>query len=96
MASEWVATFGLLATIVGFSRFHPKTTAVGVALYIVGAYWFISSTSFANPAVSLARTMTNTFAGIAPKSLIGYLVAQFLAVASFSLLESILFSERRV
>lgn len=95
MTSEWLATFGLLSTIVGFSRFQPQKTAVGVALYIVGAYWFTSSTSFANPAVSIARSLTDTFSGIAPQSLLGYVAAQFLAVVSFNFLEPILFSDHQ-
>jgi glycerol uptake facilitator-like aquaporin len=95
LLSEWIATFGLLFTIVGFSKFQPKKTAMGVALYIVGAYWFTSSTSFANPAVSIARSLTDTFSGIAPQSLFGYVTAQFLAVVSFLFLEPILFSDHQ-
>ncbi len=94
ITSEIVATFGLLFTISGFSRFQPAKTAMGVALYIVGAYWFTSSTSFANPAVSIARSLTNTFAGIAPHSLWGYIAGQFFAVVVFLGLEPVLFSEK--
>ena len=66
--SEFVATFGLLATIFGTLRFRPDFTATAVGLYITSAYWFTASTSFANPAVTLARSLSNTFAGIAPGS----------------------------
>ncbi|WP_394762845.1 MIP/aquaporin family protein [Phenylobacterium sp.] len=66
--SEFVATFGLLGVILGTSRARPEFTPVAVGLYITAAYWFTSSTSFANPAVTLARSLSNTFAGIAPSS----------------------------
>lgn len=78
--SEFVATFGLLATIAGCSR-KPDTTPTLVGLYIVAAYWFTASTSFANPAVTLARSLTNSFSGIAPSSAPGFVAAQFIAVA---------------
>lgn len=74
--SEFIATFGLLAVIWGCSRRRASVTPFAVASYIVAAYWFTSSTSFANPAVTLARTLTNTFAGIAPSSVPGFLVGQ--------------------
>jgi glycerol uptake facilitator-like aquaporin len=74
--AEFVATFGLLATILGTSRFRPDSTAMAVGLYITAAYWFTASTSFANPAVTIARTLTNTFAGIALESVLPFLVAQ--------------------
>lgn len=76
--SEFVATFGLIGTIWGTQRFRPATTPIAVALYIVAAYWFTASTSFANPAVTIARSLSNTFAGIAPRSTPGFVVAQFL------------------
>ena len=76
--SEAVATFGLLATIAGASRFRPEATAVCVGLYITAAYWFTASTSFANPAVTLARGLTDTFAGIAPASIPGFVLGQAL------------------
>jgi glycerol uptake facilitator-like aquaporin len=66
--SECVATFGLIATILGTLRFRPAATPATVSLYIVAAYWFTASTSFANPAVTFARALSNTFAGIAPSS----------------------------
>lgn len=74
--SEAVATFGLMATIFGTIRFKHDFTPVAVGLYITAAYWFTSSTSFANPAVTLARSLSNTFAGIAPHSVPGFIAAQ--------------------
>jgi glycerol uptake facilitator-like aquaporin len=64
--SEFVATFGLLSVIWGCSRLRADAVPFAVGLYITGAYWFTASTSFANPAVTLARSFTNTFAGIRP------------------------------
>jgi glycerol uptake facilitator-like aquaporin len=77
--SEFVATFGLLATIAGSIRYTPKSTPALVALYIAAAYWFTASTSFANPAVTIARSLTDSFAGIAPTSAPGFIAAQFAA-----------------
>ena len=74
--SEFVATFGLLMTIAGASRIKTAQTPLLVGLYIAAAYWFTASTSFANPAVTLARALSNTFAGIAPYSVPGFLAAQ--------------------
>jgi glycerol uptake facilitator-like aquaporin len=74
--SEGVATFGLLATILACIRFRPDFTPVAVGLYITAAYWFTASTSFANPAVTLARSLSDTFAGIAPSSAPGFIGAQ--------------------
>lgn len=74
--SEGVATFGLIATIFGCKRFRPDFTPVAVGLYITSAYWFTASTSFANPAVTFARTLSNTFAGISPSSAPTFIVAQ--------------------
>jgi glycerol uptake facilitator-like aquaporin len=76
--SEFVATFGLLLVIAGCSR-KPDTTPALVGLYISAAYWFTASTSFANPAVTFARSLTNSFAGIAPSSVPGFIGAQLLA-----------------
>ena len=76
--SEFVATFGLIAVIQAGMKFHPKQVAWMVATYITAAYWFTSSTSFANPAVTLARAASNTFAGIAPINVPMFLVAQIL------------------
>lgn len=86
--AEGVATFGLLATILGGLRFNAVAIPWLVGLYITAAYWFTASTSFANPAVAIARSFTNTFSGIRPLDLPGFIVAQLvgaaLAVALFS------------
>ncbi|MBS0331995.1 MAG: aquaporin family protein [Proteobacteria bacterium] len=74
--SEAVATFGLILTILGTLRFRPQVTPVAVGLYITSAYWFTASTSFANPAVTLARSFSATFAGIAPASVPGFWLGQ--------------------
>jgi glycerol uptake facilitator-like aquaporin len=76
LLSEFVATFGLLAVIWGCSRYRSHVTAFAVGAYIVGAYWFTASTSFANPAVAVARSLSNTFAGIAPADVPGFIVAE--------------------
>ena len=75
---EFIATFGLIATILGCVRFNMAAIAPAVALYITAAYWFTSSTSFANPAVTIARALSNTFAGISPPDVPAFLVAQVL------------------
>ncbi len=77
--SEFVATFGLVATIFGCIKAKPEAVPYAVGLYITAAYWFTSSTSFANPAVTLARSMTNTFSGIAPWNAPGFILSQLLA-----------------
>ena len=74
--SEAVATFGLLATIFAVSHFKAESTAIAVGLYITAAYWFTASTSFANPAVVLARSLSDTFAGIAPHSVPAFIAAE--------------------
>jgi glycerol uptake facilitator-like aquaporin len=77
LLSEVVATFGLLLVILGLVRAGRSAwIAAAVAAYIVGAYWFTASTSFANPAVTIGRTLSDTFAGIAPTSVPGFIVAQ--------------------
>ena len=73
---EGVATFGLLLTIIGTMRMRPDWVPASVALYITAAYWFTSSTSFANPAITIARSLSNTFAGIAPADVPGFIAAQ--------------------
>lgn len=86
LLSEFVATFGLLAVIWGCVRYRSQFTPFAVAAYIVGAYWFTASTSFANPAVTIARALSDTFAGIAPADVPGFILAQlFGAVAATSL-----------
>ncbi|MGE3541394.1 MAG: MIP/aquaporin family protein [Candidatus Tectimicrobiota bacterium] len=80
--SEFVATFGLLTVIWGCSRQRPLAIPFAVAAYITSAYWFTASTSFANPAVTLARAATDTFAGIRPVDTPGFIVAQLLGMAA--------------
>ena len=77
--AEFVATFGLVATIFGCIKSRPEAVPYAVGLYITAAYWFTSSTSFANPAVTISRTMTNTFSGIAPGNAAAFILAQLLA-----------------
>ena len=79
--SEGVATFGLILAILGALRFRPAATPAVVGLYITAAYWFTASTSFANPAVTLARTLSDTFAGIAPASAPGFVLGQVAGAA---------------
>jgi glycerol uptake facilitator-like aquaporin len=76
--AEWVATFGLVVTILAGVRFARASTPWLVGLYITAAYWFTASTSFANPAVAIARSLTNTFSGIRPIDLPGFIAAQAL------------------
>jgi len=84
--AEAVHTFGLVLTIFGSLRWKPEATPVTVGLYITSAYWFTASTSFANPAVTVARSLTNTFVGIGPSGVPPFTVAQFLgAIAAASL-----------
>jgi glycerol uptake facilitator-like aquaporin len=77
LLSEFVATFGLLCVIWGCSRTQPKLVAFAVGCYIAAAYWFTASTSFANPAVTVARTLSDTFAGIQPANILGFIAVQF-------------------
>ena len=95
MFSEFVATFGLLATILGCLRFRPEFTPAAVGLYITSAYWFTASTSFANPAVTIARSLSNTFAGIAPSSAPAFIAAQLLGAVVAVILFGWLLKERR-
>jgi len=74
--AEFVATFGLILTIIGCCVRAPAATAAAVGLYISAAYWFTASTSFANPAVTIARAASDTFAGIAPGNVLAFIVAQ--------------------
>ena len=74
--AEGVATFGLLVTIFGCAARAPSALPYAVGLYITAAYWFTASTSFANPAVTIARSLSNTFAGIAPANVAGFITAQ--------------------
>jgi glycerol uptake facilitator-like aquaporin len=74
--SEFIATFGLMAVIWGCAHSRPHAVPYAVGAYITAAYWFTASTSFANPAVTLARSSSNTFAGIRPADVAGFIVAQ--------------------
>jgi glycerol uptake facilitator-like aquaporin len=76
--AEWVATFGLVLTILLGNRFARGSVPWLVGLYITAAYWFTASTSFANPAVAIARSLTNTFSGIRPLDLPGFIAAQMI------------------
>src|SRR3989442_7179985 len=80
--SEFVAAFGLLAVIWGCARLPAGTVAFAVGGYITAAYWFTASTSFANPAVTVARSVSDTFAGIRPVDAPGFIVAQLLGAAA--------------
>jgi glycerol uptake facilitator-like aquaporin len=89
--AEGVAAFGLLVTILGGIRFERASVPWLVGLYITAAYWFTSSTSFANPAVAIARSLTNTFAGIRPVDLPGFIAAEFCgALAALALMNWLL------
>ncbi len=74
---EFIATFGLVTTILLTARHRPAAVPASVALYIAAAYWFTSSTSFANPAITAARSLSDTFAGIAPHDVLPFVAAQF-------------------
>ena len=88
MFSEFVATFGLLSIIWGCSRIRSEAVPFAVGAYITGAYWFTASTSFANPAVTLARSVTNTFAGIRPVDVPGFIAAQLTGALAATVLWS--------
>jgi glycerol uptake facilitator-like aquaporin len=79
--SEGIATFGLLGVLFGCSKARPHAAPFAVGAYITAAYWFTSSTSFANPAVTIARSLTDTFAGIRPVDVAGFIAAQVLGAA---------------
>jgi glycerol uptake facilitator-like aquaporin len=92
--AEAVATFGLVGTIAGTRRSRPDFTPVAIGLYIVAAYWFTASTSFANPAVTIARSLTDSFAGIAPDSVPIFLLGQIAgAVAGVAFFDWLLRTE---
>jgi glycerol uptake facilitator-like aquaporin len=93
--SEAVATFGLVLTILGTLRFRPQVTPMAVGLYIAAAYWFTASTSFANPAVTLARSLSDTFAGIAPASVPGFWLGQAAGAIVATALSAWLFEPTR-
>jgi glycerol uptake facilitator-like aquaporin len=88
--SEAIATFGLISTIALAGRKRMDAAPLCIALYITAAYWFTSSTSFANPAVTIARSLTNTFCGIEPSGVLPFMFAQFVSAAiAFLLLKRI-------
>jgi glycerol uptake facilitator-like aquaporin len=93
--AEFIATFGLVGAILGSLRFRPEATPWIVGLYITSAYWFTASTSFANPAVTIARSLTDSFAGIAPQSAPLFIGAQIVgAVAAVAVFERLLAARR--
>ncbi len=96
--SEGVATFGLLMSILGCLRYRPEAIPFSVGLYITAAYWFTASTSFANPAVTIARSMTNSFSGIlgadVPFFILAQIVGAFLALLVFRQFETVKASDR--
>jgi glycerol uptake facilitator-like aquaporin len=92
--SECVATFGLIGVIIACSRSRPAVTPFAVAAYITAAYWFTASTSFANPAVTLARAATNTFAGIRPADAPCFIGAQLVGASLATLLFAWLYPSR--
>ena len=91
---EFIATFGLIATILGCVRFKPEAVATAVALFITSAYWFTASTSFANPAVTIARSLSDTFAGIAPHDAPGFIAAELFGALAGAYLFGWLFAKR--
>jgi glycerol uptake facilitator-like aquaporin len=93
--SEGVATFGLVAAILGSLRFRPEATPMIVGLYIASAYWFTASTSFANPAVTLARSLSDSFAGIAPSSVPAFILAQIVGAAMAATVGGWLFAKEQ-
>jgi glycerol uptake facilitator-like aquaporin len=86
LLSEFVATFGLLMVIWCCARLRPKAIPFAVGLYILAAFWFTASTSFANPAVTLARSMSDTFAGIRPADVLPFIGVQFIAAITATFL----------
>jgi glycerol uptake facilitator-like aquaporin len=94
-AGEFIATFGLILTILGTVKFRREWVPASVALYITAAYWFTSSTSFANPAITVARSLSDTFAGIAPRDVPLFVTAQLLGAAAAALIARWLFDGPR-
>jgi glycerol uptake facilitator-like aquaporin len=92
--AEGVATFGLLLTVLGCSVRTPSAVPYAVGLYITAAYWFTASTSFANPAVTIARALSDTYAGIAPAGVLAFIVAQIVGALLAVAIAHWLFSER--
>jgi len=95
-SGEFIATLGLLLTILGTIQARKEWVPASVALYITAAYWFTSSTSFANPAITVARSLSNSFAGIAPTDVAGFVIAQLAgALAAFVVARYLLADELR-
>ncbi|KTE19596.1 MIP family channel protein [Sphingopyxis sp. H050] len=92
---EFVATFGLVLTILGTVKYRPQAVAASVGLYITAAYWFTSSTSFANPAITVARSLSDTFAGIAPHDVPMFIAAQLIGAVSAMIVGGFLFASRK-
>ena len=92
LTGEAIATFGLILTILGTVRMRPAAVPASVALYITAAYWFTSSTSFANPAITIARSLSDSFAGIAPACVPGFIAAQLVGAIAALLVGSTLFA----
>jgi len=92
---EYIATFGLILTILGTVRFRQPWVPATVAAYITAAYWFTSSTSFANPAITVARSLTDTFAGIAPHDVLPFIAAQLLGAGCAAVVAKWLFDEQQ-
>ena len=92
---EAIATFGLILTILGTARNRPHWVPASVALYITAAYWFTSSTSFANPAITVARSLSDSFAGIAPADVPMFVVAQLVGAALAAIVSTRLFPQER-
>ena len=90
---EAIATFGLILTILGTVKYRREWVPASVGLYITAAYWFTSSTSFANPAITIARSLSDTFAGIAPRDVPLFIAAQFAGATAAALLARWLFDE---
>ena len=93
-AGEAIATFGLILTILGTVRHRPEWIPASVALYITAAYWFTSSTSFANPAITVARSLSDSFAGIAPHDVPAFVGAQLCGALCAAMLARRLFDDR--
>jgi glycerol uptake facilitator-like aquaporin len=94
--AEAVATFGLVLTIFGCVSQRPDSVPYAVGLYITAAYWFTASTSFANPAVTVARSLSNTFAGIAPAGVAAFVVSQFAGMLAAVILSRWLWREAKI
>ena len=92
---EFTATFDLVATILGCLRFRPELVPYGVGLFITAGYWFTSSASFANPAVTVACTLTDTFSGIQPMHMPAFILAQLVGAVVATLVFGWLFGARR-